>query len=373
MVTLLLAGCEYRFSTQQNFPADKALFIMTSDNISSSGFAVYDGERMLPGEGDFHPDAVVRVQYPYLYVINRLGRDNIQLLNIQDNYKTVAEIPLPGTAALRANPQDIVFVGDRALVSCYGNGEIHIFNTVTFDFESSIQTASYAYNGSSCPAYMHFDESGARVFVALQRLDTSDYLPADYSLILVVDSAAAVISAELRLQYAGREYTNPYTRFRNYDSDSFLIGCAGHFKMTGVTADDGGVLIFGGNPLVIEGVLVDESALAADIVDFVWVNRTLYAITLAADGKSSLIGFDPDTGELKTILSKDGKGYLWRIEECKGLLYVCCRDTADTGLLIYDTNKKEFLTTRAIATGLPPTDMVFVDDPLTPADDRLYR
>jgi len=357
----MLASCEYRFDEARPFPPDNALFILTSDNMASSGFAVLGGGEIRTGSADFHTDAVVRANYPFVYVLNRLGRDNIQILHAQDNYRTVAEISLGGVSSARANPQDIIFFGERALVSCYGSDSLIVFNTVSYKIERSIDLAKYGYKGSASPAFMYYDNENAEAFVALQRLDRATYLPADYSTVLVLSPDTGLVSDEIRLRSDGIDYRNPYTRFREYTDDRLLIGCAGRFKITGSGDDDGGIVIIRrGDSHSIEGALVKESALGADIVDFVYCAGFLYIITLDVDGASALVRVDPVTLASKVLAQNSGgKGYLWRIETRDNLLYVCNRDVTDSGIMIYDTVAGSFAG-GDYSTGLPPADMAFV-------------
>lgn len=368
-----LPGCEYDFGSRGVFASENVLFVLTSDNIASAGFSIVSGNNVQNGNENLHTDAIVRYRYPHVYVVNRLGRDNLQLLNAQDDYRTLAELSLVGAGGTPPNPQDIVFFGDRAFVSCYGTNELLLVNTLSLKIEDSLDLSTYGYRGSACPSFMHYHEKTNRVLVALQRLDSSNMLPSDYSTIIAVDPDSQAVVDSIRLRYDDIDYKNPYTRFKSYDEDTLLVACAGHFKMTGNTGDDGAIVMLKPGDLRRIAVLVTEEQFGADIVDFEYCGDSVYAVTLDAQGGSALVRYDTGSAQVQTVLTKGGRGYLWRIDQKDGLLYICNRDVNDAGVLVYDTAARGFLYGGALRCALPPADIVFIGTSAKRADYTGHR
>src|SRR5439155_7133734 len=93
-------------------------FVLTSD-YSSGGLSAVDlGTRAVSRDvATVYSDAVERWYQGRLYVVNRYGADNVQVIDPSAGYATVRQFSVgPGT-----NPQDIAFVSPtKAFVSRLG-------------------------------------------------------------------------------------------------------------------------------------------------------------------------------------------------------------------------------------------------------------
>ena len=193
------------------------------------------------GAGLVHTDAYCRSFGGYVYVVNAKGRNNIQVIDPDNNFSTVREISVKEDAFNDCNPHDIVPCGgDRACVTRYDDTELWIIDLGTGVKESEINLADYKYAGSAVPHMhtMYYDESTSRLFVALQLLD-SIYKPSDYSSVLVIDTSVSPVTVqEIKLYWneGGGDIhaKNPISHFRKVSpaqldfgdgNDHLLISC----------------------------------------------------------------------------------------------------------------------------------------------------
>ncbi|HSA16255.1 MAG TPA: hypothetical protein P5346_16055, partial [Spirochaetota bacterium] len=112
----------------------QGLFVITSD-YSTGSFSIVDPLTMQAyndvGLRRVHYDAFARyfkIMPDYVYVVNRLMGDNIQVLDRTDNYGTVAQ----ESTDQGSNPQDIAVVSDTvAYVTRYNKKALWIVNPAT--------------------------------------------------------------------------------------------------------------------------------------------------------------------------------------------------------------------------------------------------
>ena len=94
-----------------------------------------------------HSDAVARWHDGLVYVINRLGADNIQILDPENDFSTLSQ----HSAGNGTNPKDIAFVSpNKIFVSRYDSNELLIMNTITGEITGSIDLSSLADSDGLC-------------------------------------------------------------------------------------------------------------------------------------------------------------------------------------------------------------------------------
>lgn len=124
-----------------------------------------------------HSDAILRVFDGLLYVVNRLGRDSVQVVDPDQNFETIHELSTgPGT-----NPQDILVVApNKAYVTLYqpenlaGAEEILVINPQNGAFLEKIDlTALTDDDGERLVRAQRMTRVGDEVWVLIQDLNGS--------------------------------------------------------------------------------------------------------------------------------------------------------------------------------------------------------
>ena len=367
----------------------QGVFAVTTD-YSTGSFSIVDPATLHAyndvGVNRIHSDAVSR-HFPStpgkIYIVNRQGCDNIQILDTENRYRTIIQ-ESTGTGS---NPQDIAVIDDdRAYVTRYNRPGLWIIDPDTAAKTGEIDLSAYADSSSRGVPYMsrlyHYTEGGGSlVFVALQRLN-KDMNPSDYSSVIVIQADSAspdcdTVIEEIRLQWGSESATNPYTAFRNVpDSwwqppvadghDHLFISCVGTFGHN-FTLDCGIVAIDPVDYHCEEGYVISETTIGSEISDFVVKSGTrAYATTSDSAFASGLISFDPGSGSVTSVIRADSGnwGYLWSLAlHSSGMLFVCDRNALDPGLRVYDTNDSDAPMNEdtPLYLGLPPFDLSFIE------------
>ena len=139
MIPVLSAVCLSFISCGPGFdvlmsPPDNVAFVLTTDYTGSGSFSTVELDTLTVfrdiGAGLVHTDAYCRYFGDMIYVVNAKGRDNIQIIDPADNFRTVREISMKEDASNDCNPHDIVLCGgDRACVTRYDDTELWIITS----------------------------------------------------------------------------------------------------------------------------------------------------------------------------------------------------------------------------------------------------
>ncbi|HUK62737.1 MAG TPA: hypothetical protein VLV15_05365, partial [Dongiaceae bacterium] len=106
----------------------KAFVVCTDFMTGSLGVADLATRAVTPDAAEIGSDAVARWYDGLLYVVNRYGGDNIQVIDPSAGYATLRQFSVGNGS----NPQDITFVSPtKAYVSRYGSAAIAIVNPAT--------------------------------------------------------------------------------------------------------------------------------------------------------------------------------------------------------------------------------------------------
>jgi len=338
--------------------AQSRALVVTTDFISGAfGWLDLDTRTAHNDVSTVHSDATLRWYEGMVYVINRAGADNIQVLDPAADFHTAYQFSVGNGT----NPQDIAIASPtKAYVSRYDSPSLLVCNPTTGATIGTISLASFA-DADGLPEMAHLALVGHRLFVAVQRLDrNAGYSPTAYSLVVAIDTDAdTVIDANPALpgiQGITLTYKDPVTTFQ-YDRNTgrLLIGSCGFFG-----ANDGGIEAIDVNTLSDLGSVVGEDALGGDLGDFELLNAThAYAIVSDASFNSSLVSWNPATHlKLATIASPGG----FSLSDCalddRGELYLANNGFSAPGLYVYRAGV-DTLITGPIGTGLPPNQIAF--------------
>lgn len=349
-VTAALEGC--RLHTH-------AIVVATDFFAGSYGVIELDPPRRVSParpERRIHQDAVVRVFGGLVYIVNRLSRDNIQILDPARGYATVLQC----STGNGSNPRDIVVVApDKAYVTRFEERTLWIVNPAARrdcrDFLRGTIDLSALADRDGIPDMDQMAVVDGRLYVALQRLDinTALRLPAQNGALAVIDVATDRLVGAVEL--SGR---NPFAATKGL----LVHGGAIHVAQAGLFNEpDGGIERVEPRAGRAEGFYVTERDLGGDIVDFVLVHDRLgYAVVNRPGFRTGLVSFDPSTGQrLATVRESDGFT-LFDIElNDRGELFLADRARLRPGVRIFRAADGAPLVAAPIDVGLPPFEIAF--------------
>jgi len=301
-----------------------------------------------------HSDAALRVYGGLVYVVNRFGQDNIQIIDPAAGYVTRRQF----STGNGSNPQDIVVVSStKAYVSRYGSDELLIVNPLNGLERGTISLAGFA-DSDGLPEMARMEIVGPYLFVACQRL--TNFAAVNPSIVAVIDTRTdklvdrePIVPGIQGITLTGRD---PITAFA-YDpvAHELLIGCVGDFGV----ADGGIERIDALNPQSL-GYAITEAAIGGDVVDIAWNGAThSYAIVNDAAFNTLLMSWNPTTGAaIDTVYAPGG----FSLPDCEvnalGELYVCDNRPLSPGVLVFRTIADTLLA-GPFGTGLPPNQVAF--------------
>lgn len=339
-------------------------FVVTSD-FQTGSFAVFpvlQPEAVTRNVERIHSDAVARTHGGLVYVVNRLGGDNIQAIDPATGYATRWQC----TVENGSNPHDIAFAApNKAYVTRYERAAILIVDPTTGAdcagfVRGTIDLSSFA-DGDGLPEMDQAVVIGDRLFVTLQRLDRRNFFrPTDHSLVAVIDVATDTVVGSITLTG-----TNPFAESAGLAPDP----ATGKITLTEVgefgRLDDGGLERIDPVTLAAEGFFVTEADLGGNATDVVLIDaHHAYAILLDEVGRSRVVRFDPTTRQVTaTLVAADD--FLVDIElgPDRQTLYLTDRTLRHPGIRRFAIADDTELAPSPIDTGLPPFDVVFVEGP----------
>jgi hypothetical protein len=354
-------------------PAETRAFVVTTDFATGGLSAATLATRAVQTDvASVHADATLRWAGGKVYVVNRFGQDNIQVVDPAQGFATVRQF----STGNGSNPQDIVVVSPtRAYVSCLGLASLLIVDPAAGTVVGSIPLAPFA-DADGVPEAARMTRAGGHLFVALQRL--VNFAPADTSIVAVVDLAAdTLLDVDPRrpgvqgIPLVGR---NPVTTF-DYDpfGDRLLVGCAGAYG-----ALDGGIEAI---PLctpcdVIDptrprwasaGFVATEQALGGDVGDIAFLlPGHSFAIVSDAAFNTAVVAWSALTGQRTGTVWSPGGFELTdlAVSPARDELWVCRGGFAAPGLYVFRCGDHAALA-GPLSTGLPPYQIVFDRDDAT--------
>jgi len=332
--------------------AETRAFVITSD-FSNGGLSVVDlGTHAVSADvATVYSDARERWNDGLLYVLNRFGQDNVQVIDTEHGYGTLRQF----STGNGSNPADIALIAPhKAYVTRYELASILIVDPTDGAPLGQVSLAPFA-------EMDHMIRIGSRVFVSLQRLDrNAGFQPSGVSLVAVVDADAdTVIDADPvtpGTQAIVLTHTDPVTRFA-YDpaTGRLLLGCVGRFGVM-----DGGIEWIDPTAMRSLGDAITESALGGDIGALAWNGAAhSYAIVTDASFNAALVSWSAVTGlRTGTLFSPGG----FSLADCdlddRGQLWVCDNDLMAPGVYVYAT-ATDLAVAGPLDAGLPPSQIAF--------------
>jgi outer membrane protein assembly factor BamB len=317
--------------------------VLTTD-FETGAFSLVDVDRRSASVnlGLTHSDAVARVDGTRVYVVNRLGQDNVTALDAADGFRTLWQRSTePGS-----NPQDIVVVSaEKAYVTRLERTGVLVLDPRDGSIRGEVDCAALA-DADGVPEMSAGAAAGDRVVFAAERLDRDDeYRPAGRGALAVVDPARDAIERTVELTGS-----NPYGDLAALADGRLLIAEAGVFGQV-----DGGIEAVDAATWTAGGYLVTEETLGGDVTSFVVADDgTIWAIVSSPDFATSLVRYDPADGSLRTAAADPGFAFSCVARVSGDLLGVCDRTRTRPGVRLFELPDGSERTAAPIDVGLPP-------------------
>ena len=341
--------------------AQSDLFVITTDfSTGSTAFLTADAAAAEVNLLGIHSDAVGHYHDGRVYIVNRLGQDNILVLDAADLHTPLTQFSVGNGA----NPHDIEVVApDRAYVTRYDTASLLIVNPRDGAELGEIDLSAFA-DADGLPEVSQIVRVGDRLYLSCQRLDrNSGWGPADVSYLIVVDLNSDTLvdvdpDAE-GVQGIALSAANPNSMV--VVGEQIAVGVVVNFGDR-----SGGVEIVDTATNRSLGLAVGEEDLGGDITSMVLVDQNRgYAVVADENFANSVRSFDLDSGAVGAPLEEISGGFIADLAVDGDRLIVADRGSFDdpdaAGLKFYDAATGAFLH-GPIDTGLPPSNIVVLGD-----------
>jgi DNA-binding beta-propeller fold protein YncE len=340
-------------------PAIAARAYVVESDFSTGSFSSVDAATKATScdVASVHSDARVRWYAGRVYVVNRFGADNIEVLD-GATFGLVKQFSVENGS----NPYDIAFASPtRAYVTRYESTDLWIVDPTTGAHTGTVSLAGLA-DADGIPEMDRLVMAGPLLFISLQRVNrNAGFQPTDSSLVAVVDTRTDQLvdcdAAHAGVQGILLPRTNPVTPFVFDEPRTRLyLGCVGQYG-----ALDGGIVRVDPAGLVADGVVCDETALGADVLDIAWHDDArAYAIVSDASFNTALVRWSPVTGQrLETLYSPGGFSLAdAEVRPDGGEVWVCNSSFGSPGLRVFST-ATQLQVGGAITCTLPPQGITF--------------
>lgn len=360
---LALAACEEDTVAPHPSVQGYFAFVTTTDYQTGSSSIVTANDSVLTAVNDVasvHSDALARSYNGLIYVLNRQGADNIQVIDPRAEFITRKQFSVGNGA----DPEDIVFHNSsRAFVTRYNEDQMWIVNPSTGQRTGQIDF-SWLADADLVPEMAHMVKVGSRVFVAVQRLDrnTPFFDPTGTSYVAVFDAGTQqFIDAQpgvVGTQAITLTGSNPFGEMvYNTASGQVWVPEVGFFGIK-----DGGLELINPSTLAKSGIVISENTLGGDVTDVVALDANRGAAIISdANFNTLLVGFDLTTPTTIDTIYAPGSFALQDAERSRdGRIFVSDRSVALPGIRVFRGSDHTQITTNPIDVGLPPADIEFV-------------
>lgn len=335
--------------------------IITTTDYSSGSFSSLDLSTNTATRDHLtiHSDAAVRTYRDKVYILNRLGQDNVIVLSRSD-----LKMPLTQySTGNGSNPHDMAFVSEeKAYISRYERTQLLIVNPVTGDSLGAVELSVFA-DADGLPEISQLALYDNHLFVACQRLDRDNgWVPTDVSVIAVVDvTTDQVVDVDANTAgVQGIVMVNKNPAGAVQQGNKWFLSVVNTFG----DLTDGGIEVIDLANLRSEGVVLGEMAFGGNLSSLAMVSDDEgYVVVLDANFVNSVKRFDLGMQSVSSGLSGLSGGFVPGLGVFGGRLYVLdggsFSDPASAGVKVYDVKTDE-LVAGPISTGLPPSGIAFV-------------
>ena len=336
--------------------AQTDLFVVTSDFATGSAAVLSAGSNAAQVNlFTVHADAVGQYHEGRIYIVNRLGQDNIIVLDAASPTQPLTQYSVGNGT----NPQQIHVVSEsKAYVTRYDASDLLIVDPRDGTELGTIDLSEFA-DDDGIPEMTEMIRVDDRVYVSCQRLDRNNGWISDASFLIAIDTA----TDQLIDLDAGTEGAQG---IRLSAPNPNSVVAAGKLIAVAVVAGfgdlEGGIDLIdpvGGRSL---GLAVSEAALGGDISLLTMASKTKgFAVVSDANFVNSVKPVDLETGVVVEPLSGLSGGFISSVVVDGNRVIVGDRgsfsDPTAAGLKFYDV-ETGMLIGEPIDAGLPPASIV---------------
>ena len=361
---LALSACTDSVIGPGNTPPPHGDFaFVTTTDYTTGAASIVTADTLLKATknvASIHSDALSRFYDGRIYVLNRQGADNVQVIDPASGFATLKQFSVGNGA----DPEDIVFLSrSRAFVSRYNEDQLWIVDpnqgrrTGLIDF-------SWLADADNVPEMAHMVKVGDRVFIAVQRLDrnTPFHDPVGTSYVAVFDiTTEQFIDAEpgtIGRQAIKLATANPFGEMvYNVASGKIWVPNVGYFSQL-----DGGLELVDPVTLTTSGVVLSETQLGGNITDVVPIDATHGAAIISdSNFNTLLVGFDLSAPtSIDTIYAPGGFSLQDAELSPDRRIFVSDRTAVLPGIRVFRSDNHAQITVSPVDVGLPPADIEFV-------------
>ena len=349
------------FLFSQTVLAQSNLFVSTSDfSTGSTAFLQAGTEEAEINVLGVHSDAVVRFHNGMIYVINRLGQDNIIVLDAVDMSTPLIQFSVGNGT----NPQDIeVVAADKAYITLYERSEVLVVDPRDGTELDRIDLSSFA-DDDGLPEAAQIVRVGQRIYVSCQRLDrNTTWGPADNSFLAVIDiESNSLIDVDPESEgVQGIVLSSPNPNTLIPVDQSIVVSAVAHF------GDRlGGIEIIDTQNNLGSGLAVSEEDLGGDLNGIALVDGERgFAIISDENFANYVVPFNLQSRQVGPALQGLSGGYIPDLAVDGNRLIVADQgsfsDPNSAGLKIFDAIGYSLLR-GPISTGLPPVSIAVLSD-----------
>ena len=340
-----------------NAYANSDLFVLTSDySTGSTAFLPGNSETAEINVLPVHSDAVGNYQNGNIYIVNRLGQDNILVLSPEDPSQPILQFSVGNGT----NPHDIEIIDDeKAYVTLYERAELLVVNPTDGVEIKRIDLSSFA-DSDGLPEVSKIVRVGNIAYLTCQRLDrNTDWGPADNSYLILVDTLTDELidldDSSRGIQGITLGVSNPNRII--HVGRKLIVSGAAHFGDR-----NGGIDIIDIDTKMSLGIAIGEASLGGDLNAIAMLDENRgYAVISDENFTNSILPFDLSSKIIGQPLLGLSGGYISDIIIENGRLIVADQgsysDPQSVGLKVFDAESGELLISR-VDTGLPPVSLI---------------
>jgi hypothetical protein len=347
-------GCDMTDSKDRAALPDKGFVfaITTSEDFKTGSFAAYglESRATLTNLEANHPDAVVRYRGGSdIFVINRLGRDNLLVVD-RNNLKVVLPIKFPALS----NPQDVEARDGLIYASFLAYDSVLIYDQKEGGRAGAIDIGAYAdSDGHAEAAALRF--AGDYLYLVAQNLDTRTvpfWTPYPGPKLLKIDVKKREVAEAFTLPLA-----NPQGIAYDSAKGMLYIPCLGGYLNEDFSPKlDGGIVAF--DPAKGEAsVLKTEAELGGNVGDARFADGKLFfdLATASADRIVALDVADKSVATITELKPYQGGGLAVDAET-----HTLCIGDRTKGLRLFALDTFKEKDSAAIDLGLLPADLAVI-------------
>lgn len=356
-------------SSDPNHPTGNTILVLAAEFGGNGGSAIgslntisADSSRAVGSDLTLtHSDAELRVFQNRIYVINRLGGDNIQVVDPK-SFKTLYQF----STGVGTNPQDLISLSaTKAYVTLYQPEEnqtsgkkvddLILFNPTTGEISQTFDLTTYTQkDGDRFARASSMVQIGTKIFVAIQDMPGNLALPPDQQGRLArINSETDRIESVTLLNCR-----DPFTMTYSPETEKIYIGCSDFFDLE---SPYGGIEVVEPTTLTSEGIYLDDLVLGGSVGEIEVSGMNGFVVVAPIDFSENRVvrfSLDESQPDLKTVYTS--KGYLQNLAiDPEGKLLIADRDPEVSGVVFLNPESGEVEET--ISVGLPPSSFSFVE------------